>query len=162
MSECVFVFVFPSLPGASLVAQMVRNLPAMQETQVQYLCWEDPLEKGMATHTSIPAWRIPWTKKPGGLQTTGLLKSQTRLSDYHFHSPCLEYHPSLSSNGLRVRKPIENSRFRKVGPCRENVLKHPEPPGRLSNAHAPLSPLPLGVTLDPGALHFKQGAPLLF
>ena len=81
MSECVFVFVFPFLPEASLVAQMVENLPAMQEIQVQYLCWEDPLEKGMATHSSIPARRIPWAKEPGGLQPMGLLKSQTRLSD---------------------------------------------------------------------------------
>ena len=44
---------------ASLVAQLVRNLPAMQETQVQSLCWEDPLEKGMATHSNILAWEIP-------------------------------------------------------------------------------------------------------
>ena len=47
---------------------MVKNLPAMQETQVQYLGWEDPLEEGMATHSSIPAWRIPRTEEPGGLQ----------------------------------------------------------------------------------------------
>ena len=53
----------------SLVSQMVKNLPAIQETQVQSLGQEDPLEKGMATHSSILAWRIPWTKKPGGLQT---------------------------------------------------------------------------------------------
>ena len=66
---------------ASLVAQMVENLPAVQEIQVQYLCWEDPLEKAMATYSSIPAWRIPWAKEPGGLQPMGLLKSQTRLSD---------------------------------------------------------------------------------
>ena len=55
-----------------LVAQMVKkNLPAMQETQVQSLSWEDPLEKEMATHSSIFAWRIPWTEKPGGLQSMG-------------------------------------------------------------------------------------------
>ena len=47
--------------GASLVAQMVKNLPAMQETQVQFLGLQDPLEKGMATHSRILAWRIPWT-----------------------------------------------------------------------------------------------------
>ena len=47
---------------------MVKNLPAMQETQVQSPCGEDPLEKGMATHSSILAWRIPWTEKPGELQ----------------------------------------------------------------------------------------------
>ena len=57
---------------ASLVAQMVKNLPAMQETQVQSLGPEDLLEKGMATHSSILAWRIPWTEEPGGLQSMGL------------------------------------------------------------------------------------------
>ena len=55
-----------------LVAQMVRSLPAMQETRVESLREEDPLEKGMATHSSILAWRIPWTEKPGGLHSTGL------------------------------------------------------------------------------------------
>ena len=49
-------------------AQMIKNLPVMQETQVQSLGWEDPLEKGMATHSSILAWRIPWTKESGRLQ----------------------------------------------------------------------------------------------
>ena len=57
---------------ASLVAQTVKNLPAMQETQVQSLGQEDPLEKGMATHCSILAWRIPWTEDPVGLQSMGL------------------------------------------------------------------------------------------
>ena len=51
----------------SLVAQKIKNLPAMQETWVQSLGWEDPLEKGTATHSSILAWRIPWTEKPGRL-----------------------------------------------------------------------------------------------
>ena len=55
--------------GASLVAQIVKNLPTMQETRVQSLGWEDPLEK--ATHSSILAWRIPWTEEPGELQSTG-------------------------------------------------------------------------------------------
>ena len=54
------------------MAQMVKNLPTLQETQVVYLGWEDPLEKGMATHSSILAWRIPWTEEPGGLQSMGL------------------------------------------------------------------------------------------
>ena len=48
---------------------MVRNPPAVQETQVQSLGQENPLEKGLATHSSIPAWRIPWTEEPGGLQS---------------------------------------------------------------------------------------------
>ena len=53
--------------GTSLMAQMVKNLPAIQEIQVRSLGQEDPLEKGMATYSSILAWRIPWTKEPGGL-----------------------------------------------------------------------------------------------
>ena len=57
--------------GVSLVAQLVKNLPAMQETPVQFLGWEDPLEKGMATYSSILAWRIPWTEEPAGLQSMG-------------------------------------------------------------------------------------------
>ena len=57
--------------GTSLVAQMVKNLPALWETWVQFLGWEDPLEKGMATHYSILARRIPWTEEPGGLQSMG-------------------------------------------------------------------------------------------
>ena len=56
---------------ASLVAQIVKNLPAMQETRVQYLGQEDPLEKEMATHSYILAWRIPWTEEPGGLHPMG-------------------------------------------------------------------------------------------
>ena len=56
---------------ASLVAQSVKNLPAVQETQVRSLCWEDPLEKEMATHSSILAWKISWTEEPGGLQSIG-------------------------------------------------------------------------------------------
>ena len=56
---------------ASLVAQPVKNPPAMQETWVRSLGYEDPLEKGKATHSSILAWRIPWTEKPGGLQSMG-------------------------------------------------------------------------------------------
>ena len=54
---------------ASLVAQVVKNLSAMQETWVPSLSQEDPLEKGMATHSSILAWRIPWTEEPGGLKS---------------------------------------------------------------------------------------------
>ena len=53
------------------MAQMVKNLPTMQETWVRSLGWEDPLEKGMATHPSILAWRIPWTEEPGRLQSMG-------------------------------------------------------------------------------------------
>ena len=54
------------------MVQLIKNPPATQETQVQSLDWEDPLEKGNATHSSILAWRIPWTEEPGGLQPMGL------------------------------------------------------------------------------------------
>ena len=60
-----------SFIGASLVAQRVKHLPTVQETQVQSLGWEDPLEKGMATDSSILAWKTPWTEEPGGLQSMG-------------------------------------------------------------------------------------------
>ena len=63
---------------ASLVAQLVKNLPAIRKTWVQSLGWEDPLEKGKATHSSILAWRIPWTT------VLGIAKSWTRLSHFHF------------------------------------------------------------------------------
>ena len=56
---------------ASLVAQRLKRLPAMRETWARSLGWEDPLEKEMATHSSILAWRIPWMEEPGGLQSTG-------------------------------------------------------------------------------------------
>ena len=65
---------------ASWVVQTGKNLPAMWETWVRSLGWEDPLEKGMATHSSILAWRIPWTEEPGRPQFMES-QSQTRLSD---------------------------------------------------------------------------------
>ena len=69
---------------ASLVAQMVKNLPATQETWVRSLGWKDPLEMGTATHSSILAWRIPWTEEPGRLQSMGL--QRVRYNE-HFHFP---------------------------------------------------------------------------
>ena len=60
---------------------MVKNLPATQETWVRSLDWEDLLEKGLATYSSVLAWRIPWTEEPGGLQSMGVTKSQTQLGD---------------------------------------------------------------------------------
>ena len=56
---------------------MVKNLSAMQKTEIRSLGWEDPLEKGTATHSSILAWRIPWTEEPGGLQSMGHKESDT-------------------------------------------------------------------------------------
>ena len=61
----LFQYIIYAMGGASLVYQLVKNLAAMQETQVPSLGWEDCLEKEMATHSSILAWRSPWTEKPG-------------------------------------------------------------------------------------------------
>ena len=88
---CLLSFLPPfSLPGkfstlikpaqASLVAQMVKNLPGMWETWVWSLGREDLLEKGMVTHSNILAWRIPWTEEPGGLQSTGSQRINERYS----------------------------------------------------------------------------------
>ena len=66
-----FIFYFTCVIQASLVAQMIKNLPAMQETQVRSLSWEETLEEETATHFSILAWKIPRTEKPGGLQFMG-------------------------------------------------------------------------------------------
>ena len=78
----------PALAGGFLTTSatwetldsVVKNLPAKQETWVQSLGWEDPLEEEMATHSSIPAWEIPWTEDPGGLQSMGSKKNWNQLS----------------------------------------------------------------------------------
>ena len=67
--------------GASLIAQLVKNLPVMQETWVQPLGWEDPLEKGMATQSSILAWRIPMDRGAQQATVHGITKSWTQLSN---------------------------------------------------------------------------------
>ena len=66
------------------MAQTVKNLPAMRETWVWFLGWEDPLKKGVATHSSILTWRIPWTGDPSWLTVHVVTKSQTGLSDFRF------------------------------------------------------------------------------
>ena len=69
---CSLSLIFVNLINMSLVAQTVKHLSTMQETQVRSLGWEDPLEKEMAIHSSTVAWKIPWTEKPGRLQSMGL------------------------------------------------------------------------------------------
>ena len=81
---------------ASLVAQMVKNLPAMQENWGQSLGWEDPLEKGIATHSSIPARRIPWTEEPGGLQSMGSQRIRHNREQLSLHFTSLP-HLSLTT-----------------------------------------------------------------
>ena len=78
-----------TLLGTSLVAQSVKNLPAVQETQARSLGWEDPLEKEIANHSSIVAWKIPWTEGPGGLQSMGSQRVghdlETKQAGYVFY-----------------------------------------------------------------------------
>ena len=77
---------------ASPMAQTVKNLPASQENWGQSLCWEDPPETGMATHSSILAWRIPWTEEPGGLQSVGLQRVGHDWATKHKHTDVLTDH----------------------------------------------------------------------
>ena len=82
---------------ASVIAQPVKNMPAMQETWLRFLSQEDPLEKEMATHSSILAWRIPWTEEPGRLQSMGSQELNT--------SEGTEHAPSINNKGaITARK----------------------------------------------------------
>ena len=85
------------------MVQTVKNLPARQETWVQSLCTEDPLEMGMATHSSILAWRIPWTEKPGGLQSMGCKQSDTTQRLTHvLYAHYIYYHTYFSMVGIML------------------------------------------------------------
>ena len=77
LRECWAIPSYDLYEKTSLIAHSVKNLPAMQKTQVRFLGQEDPLEEGMATHSSILAWRIPWTEEPGRLQSMGSQESDT-------------------------------------------------------------------------------------
>ena len=94
LSDIHFTYV---LLWASPVSKLVKSLSVMQETRVQSLGQEDPLEKGMTNHSSILPWRIPWTGKPGGLQSLG--HSQTRLSSLHFYFHMLFYNEYVGQKG---------------------------------------------------------------
>ena len=97
------------------ITQMVKNLPAMQETQVRSLGWEDPLEKGMAIHSSILAWRIPWTEEPVGLQSMGS-QSRTWLSDWH------RYRWNTSTGGYTEGEPQHSFKGKEAA---VNVIREP-------------------------------------
>ena len=99
-----FVFNWSIIDLGFLVAQMLKNLPAMQETLIWSMGWEDPLEKGMASHSSIPAWRIPWTQEPGRLPS---MRSQRIRHDWvtntHTHVVDLHYCVSFRSTAKCFR-----------------------------------------------------------
>ena len=83
---CVYIYTHTHIYGAPLVAQMVKNLPVMQETWVQSMGQEDALEKGMATHSNILAWRIPWTEEPGRLRPCGCRVGHDLATTQHIHT----------------------------------------------------------------------------
>ena len=86
-----------------LGGSVVKNTPVMQETSVWYLGQEDPLQKGMATHSSILAWRIPWTEEPGGLQSMGSGRTESDTTEW------LHFHFSLSCIGEGNGNPLQCS-----------------------------------------------------
>ena len=115
-------------PWASFIAQLVKNLPAMQETRVQSLGQEDPLEKEMATHSSILAWRIPWAEEPGRLQSTGSQESDTtlRLNHHHHHSP-RGHKESDTTEQLKIAFQVDST----LSNYRSNILHlHVSHPGQ--------------------------------
>ena len=83
-------YISVNLSWASLVAQMIKNLSVMLETRVWSLGQEDPLEKGMTTHSTILAWRIPWTEEPGGLQSMGLQRVGHDWATNTYFQTCLK------------------------------------------------------------------------
>ena len=91
-------------PGVFLVAQTVKKLPAMQETQVWSLGWEDPLEKGMATHSRILAWKTPWTEESGGPQSTVLQRvGHDWAIKYYPHGAILQWwFPTLNAHQISL------------------------------------------------------------
>ena len=85
---------------------MVKDLPAMWETQVQSLGWEDPLEKGMATHCSILAWRIPWTEEPGGYSPWGHQESDmTKCLKLSLLDSCKSHHKQDTGESISTKAP---------------------------------------------------------
>ena len=116
------------------MAQLVKNPPAMQETWVWSLGWEDPLEKGMATHSSILAWRIPWTEEPGGLQSMGFQRVR--------HDPAWRTHrgpespTEESQQWLLSISPQGRTRHREHGSGPRSGGRRPSPPPALSSRHS--------------------------
>ena len=113
------------------MAQVVKNLPAVQETQVWFLYWEDPMEKGIATHSSILAWRIPWTEETGRLQSMGShrvgydwatslslhLATKPPPSFFPPNSPLLLPDPTCIFNCLSLFTYVQHSHYQLISLC---------------------------------------------
>ena len=102
---------------------MVKNPPALWETWVRSLGWEDPLAEGVATYSSILAWRIPWTEEPGGLQSKGFAQTQTRLKQLNMHTD------------MQLTQVLQLSGFSK-----QHTTRSPTPRSKHSLAHSQKPP----------------------
>ena len=133
----------------SLVAQMVKNLPAVQETKVRSLGQEDPLEKEMATHSSILAWRVPWAEEPDGLQSMGSQRvgHNWATSTFPFTRPVWLVSISWEMKGHRHREDDYVKRRQKLEWCYHRPrsvwqdTRREEPPWRFQRDHDPADPL---------------------
>ena len=111
------IWTLPIYYRAFLVVQLVKNPPAMRETWVWSLGWEDPLEKGKATHSSILAWRSPWTEEPGRLQSMGLQSDMTQWLSFS-HKSC------LSGSSLNVFSRSFHPSFHQYQQCAQRYKSH--------------------------------------
>ena len=90
------------------MAQLVKNLPAIQETRVRSLGWEDPLEKKMATHSDVLAWRIPWTEEPGELQSMGSKSVGQDYTTFTFHTKYIMQNARLDESQAGIKMAGKN------------------------------------------------------
>ena len=122
---------------ASLVAQTVKNLPTMQETQFQSQGQENPLEEGMATCSNVLAWRIPWTEEPGGLQSMGLQRvnfARLKRLSMHALSAALGFYIRLSRSHAGSDQ-VPGMRKGPGGDCGKLVSTHNPLPHRVMDSH---------------------------
>ena len=138
------------------MAQLVKKLPAMQETQVQSLSWEDHLEKERATHSGSLAWEIPWTEEPGGLPSLGSQESDTseQLNNHHLllSTVCpwrLITSPQAIAASFLIMERAEEAGNTGGEGCKGETLKH-------SLAHVPLRPHLLETRRRACAVHFPR------
>ena len=94
---------------------MVKNLPAMRKTWVRSLGWEDPVEEGMVTHSSVLAWRFPWTEEPGGLQSTGLQRAGHICATKRNATTVLYTQESSCEPGILCNQTEKSFIFKKFG-----------------------------------------------
>ena len=142
----------PSSPFDFPDGSVGKNLPAMQETWIWSLVWEDPLEKGMATHSSILTWRIPWTEEPGGLQSMGLQRVRHDWATNTFTPPfilLLFQHRGLKPKMGKCFSSVQFSHWVMSSSLRPHGLQHARPPCPSPTLRVHPNPCPLGRWCNP-------------